>query len=259
MRILKTNANGNNKKIVHLFSILLILSVLLFVPTVFAADSENTTKQCKLTAECNQGYCENGICVLPTVIENYKSIGRCAFTSDCKQGFCVKGQCLLLERQEFQIITLGAKSGCAGIIENCTGIWCYFCNVTWVFLIVGAGVAAWASRKRGRILPILMAIIPLAFGYLLLPLLGFILAMVEIIILLVVKKEKVKISEAQPVKAEIQLPKPQKVPQAESKTESTDIKIKALEDTLQIKDKISSTGISSIKKSIKKNNNKPKD
>ena len=162
---------------------------------VFAADNTSTSKPCRLTAECDQGYCENGICTFPTVIENYKVTGACAFTTDCQQGFCRNGQCLLLQRQEFTIINLGVKSGCAGIIENCTGIWCYFCNVTWIFLIVGAGIATWAGRKRGRITPVLMAVIPLGFGYFVLPLLGFLLALVEIIILLIVKKEKLQIEK----------------------------------------------------------------
>jgi hypothetical protein len=97
-----------------------------------------------------------------------------------------------LQRQEFTIINLGVKSGCAGIIENCSGLWCYFCNITWVFLMIGAGIAAWAARRRGRIIPILMAIIPLAFGYFILPVLGFMIAVVELIILLVIRKTKIK-------------------------------------------------------------------
>jgi hypothetical protein len=162
----------------------------------FAADNYTATaKQCRLTAECDQGYCENGICTFPTVIENYKVTGACAFTSDCQEGFCRNGQCILLQRQEFTIIDIGAKSGCAGIIEDCTGIWCYFCNVTWILLFIGAGIATWAGRKRGRITPVLMAAIPLGFGYFILPLLGFLLALVEIIILLIVKKEKVQIEK----------------------------------------------------------------
>ena len=185
------------KNIVGFFAVPLIAFafILLFANSVFAKGNATNaipvSKPCALTAECDQGYCENGICTFPTVIENYKVTGACAFTTDCQQGFCRNGQCLLLQRQEFTIINLGVKSGCAGIIENCTGIWCYFCNVTWIFLLVGAGVAAWAGRKRGRITPVLMAAIPLGFGYFVLPLLGFLLALVEIMILLIVKKEKV--------------------------------------------------------------------
>jgi len=174
-----------------------ILICAILVSIIFAAD--NMTKPCRLTAECDQGYCENGYCSFPSVIENYKVVGACAYTTDCPEGFCRNGQCILLQRQEFEIINLGAKSGCAGIIENCTGIWCYFCNVTWIFLVLGAGIAAWASRKRGRMLPILMAVVPLGFGYFILPLLGFILAMVEIIVLLVIKKEvKIKTENNKP-------------------------------------------------------------
>jgi len=180
----------NKKQAMYGLSIILLL-ILTAAPVVLAAD--NTTKPCRLTAECDQGYCENGICTFPTVLENYRMAGSCAFTSDCLEGFCRNGQCIILERQEFSIINLGVKSGCAGIIENCTGFWCYFCNVTWILLIVGALVAAWAGRKRGRLTPVLMAIIPLAFGYFILPLLGFLLSMVEIIILLIVKKEKVQV------------------------------------------------------------------
>jgi len=171
----------------------LVLGLLFLLPLAFALDSVElspSSKPCKLTAECDQGYCENGVCTLPTVIEKYDVTGTCVTTADCQQGFCRNSECILLQRQEYTIVNLGAKSGCAGIIENCTGLWCYFCNATWIFLVVGAGVAAWAGRKRGRIVPILMAIVPLGFGYFVLPVLGFILAVVEIFILLLVKKEK---------------------------------------------------------------------
>ena len=166
-----------------------------FVLSSFMLAADNTTKQCSLTAECDNGYCENGYCTFPTVLENYNVTGTCITTADCQEGFCRNGQCILLQRQEFTIINLGAKSGCAGIIENCSGIWCYFCNITWILLLVGAGVAAWAARKRGRLMPVLMAIIPIIFGYFVLPVLGFLLALVEIVILLVIKKEKVRISD----------------------------------------------------------------
>ncbi|MEM2974263.1 MAG: hypothetical protein QW112_01395 [Candidatus Micrarchaeia archaeon] len=171
-----------------IFVFMLLLAALASAAT--PASSDITPKTCRLTAECDQGYCENGICTFPTVIEKYKEVGTCVYTADCQQGFCRNGKCILLEREEFTIITLGAKSGCAGIIENCTGVWCYFCNVTWVFLIVGSVVAAWAGRKRGRLAMIVMLVIPFVFGYFILPILGFILSLVEIMILLVVKKEK---------------------------------------------------------------------
>jgi len=67
---------------------------------------------------------------------------------------------------------------------------CYFCNVTWVFLIIAALIAALAGRKRGRITPIILALIPLGFGYFVLPVLGFILAVIELIVLLFLKKPK---------------------------------------------------------------------
>jgi len=181
------------KIIQNIFIIWIFAFTLILVSAMLAAD--NTTKQCRLTAECSSGYCENGYCTFPTVLENYKVTGTCITTSDCQEGFCRNGQCILLQRQEFTIINLGAKSGCAGIIEDCSGIWCYFCNITWVFLLVGAGVAAWAARKRGRLMPVLMAVIPMGFGFFILPLLGFLLAVVEIVTLLVIKKEKVRISE----------------------------------------------------------------
>jgi len=176
----------NKKFVVWIFAFVFILA-----SAMLAAD--NSTKQCRLTAECDNGYCENGYCTFPTVLENYKVTGTCITTADCQVGFCRNGQCILLQRQEYTIINLGVKSGCAGIIEDCTGIWCYFCNITWILLLVGAVVAAWAGRKRGRLTPILMAIIPIGFGIFLLPILGFLLAVVEIVILLVIKKEKVQV------------------------------------------------------------------
>lgn len=166
-----------------------LLLSLLVVSLVFAEYAE-LNQTCKFSGECREGYCDNGKCKLPSVIERYQVVGKCKVTADCVRGFCWNEECILPLREEYTILTFGVKSGCAGMIENCTGIWCAFCNLTWVFLIVGAFVAAFMGRKRGRVLPVLLAVIPLGVGLLVLPLFGFVLTLVEMFVLIVVKKKK---------------------------------------------------------------------
>lgn len=165
-----------------LFAILISLGFVLAI--------SNLGEACRYTGDCREGYCIDGICKVPAILEKYTVAGTCNFTGECLTGFCYQGQCILPSREEYQVLSLGIKSGCAGIIQNCTGIWCAVCDFTWLFLIVGSGVAAFVGRRRGRILPLLLFIVPLGMGILLLPLLGFILALIEIAALAIVKKQK---------------------------------------------------------------------
>lgn len=144
-------------------------------------------ESCVLSGDCIEGYCERNICILPNMelIENvtYIVTGECNYTADCLTGFCYSKQCIYPKREEYVIFKPGIKSGCAGIIENCIGLWCMFCNITWIILIAGCIVAGLISRGKGRILPFLMFIIPIFGGIIVFPIFGFILALIEIFIL----------------------------------------------------------------------------
>lgn len=163
------------------------ITVVLFViiSTFFALS--NVGEPCSLSGDCIEGYCENGICSLPNMelIENktYISVGNCNITDDCIRGFCYEGECIYPLREEYVIFTPGIKSGCAGIIENCVGFWCMFCNVSWILLVIGAIVASFISRGKGRILPFLMFLIPISGGLIVFPIFGFVLSLIEIFIL----------------------------------------------------------------------------
>jgi hypothetical protein len=148
----------------------------------------NLGDTCKFSGECREGYCLEGVCRFPQVLEKVDIDGNCTYTAECKGGFCKEGMCVTPTREEFQIVSFGVKSGCAGIIENCTGIFCAFCDVSWILLLVGAVIAAFVGRKRGRLVPFVLFALPFLVGLIIFPILGFILALIEIFILAVTKK-----------------------------------------------------------------------
>jgi len=145
--------------------------------------------QCNYSRDCAQGYCNQSVCKVPDVLENYNVVGTCNSTIDCFNGFCLSGQCVLPKTQSFNVLSLGSglQSSCAGIIDNCTGFWCMFCNITWIILLIGAALAAFITRKSGRVLPLLLFALPLAAGIIFFPFLGSILAVVEILIIAFLK------------------------------------------------------------------------
>lgn len=172
-----------------IFGFVPVLAVFLTALVPQAAALSALGEPCKFTGECLDGYCINGVCTFPTgyeFVENvtFRVVGDCNYTADCLEGYCAEGRCILPLRSEYAVLSIGPKSGCAGIIENCIGIWCVFCNVTWVLLVVGAAVAAFLARKRrGRMLPIMMFAVPVVLGVFILPVLGFILSLIEVFIL----------------------------------------------------------------------------
>jgi hypothetical protein len=174
-----------------------VLILVAFAPQVAALSALG--QACKFTGECTEGYCINSKCSLPSeyeFVENKTFVytGSCNYTADCLEGYCSEKKCILPLRSEYSVLSFGPKSGCAGIIENCSGIWCTLCNVTWVLLVIGAAVAAFLSLKRGgRLLPIIMFIVPVALGVFLLPVLGFILSLIEILILALLFGKPVKV------------------------------------------------------------------
>lgn len=178
---------GSSHLIVGSGFVLAAVFLIALIPQAFALSALG--EPCKFTGECLDGYCINGVCTFPTgyeFVENvtFKVIGDCNYTADCLEGYCAEGRCILPLRSEYAVLSVGPKSGCAGIIENCIGIWCAFCNVTWILLVVGSVVAAFlARRRRGRMLPAIMFAVPIVLGVFILPVLGFVLSLIEIFIL----------------------------------------------------------------------------
>jgi hypothetical protein len=194
--------NGNHStmsmKITSLIIVSVVILSLLSLLSITRALSE-LGEPCKFTGECLDGYCINGTCTFPSqyeFVENqtFKFVGECNFTADCLEGYCAEGRCVLPLRSEYTVLSIGPKSGCAGIIENCLGFWCLFCDVTWVLLAVGAIVAAFIARKRrGRMLPFIMFFVPIALGIFILPVLGFVLSLIEIFILVLMFGKPLKL------------------------------------------------------------------
>ncbi len=151
---------------------------------------------CNYSRDCSQGYCNQSICKIPDVVEEFSVVGVCNATIDCGNGFCMSGECILPKGMSFSTFSLGAglQSSCAGIIENCTGIWCMFCNVTWILLVVGSAAAGFVTRKSGRMLPLLLFALPLLIGIIFFPFIGFILAVIEIFLISFLKPALMKVA-----------------------------------------------------------------
>ncbi len=139
---------------------------------------------CSLSFECDEGYCDAGICKLPQLTE-YSEVGDCNTTANCLEGFCYDKKCILPIRKEFEIISTElTKDSCTALITNCTGAWCLLCNGNWILLIVVSVLSAFiASKYERRILPILLFIIPFLVGVIFAPFIGLIMGVLIFVIL----------------------------------------------------------------------------
>jgi len=168
------------------FGFLAIIFILLAVQVSWSLS--DLGGPCKYTGDCREGFCLNSTCRFPQVLEKYSVSGNCSYTAQCKDGFCKDGECIVPLREETQFLSFGIKSGCAGIIENCTGYFCLLCDFSWILLIVSASITSFVGRKRGRLLPILLFALPMLIGLVIFPILGFIMALIEMLILGITKK-----------------------------------------------------------------------
>ncbi|MEM3771715.1 MAG: hypothetical protein QXW80_05350 [Candidatus Micrarchaeia archaeon] len=164
-----------------------MFTILILVAFTFALSDLGGS--CRYTGECREGFCLNNTCRFPQVLEKYIISGNCSYTAQCKDGFCKDGECIIPLREETQLLSFGIKSGCAGIIENCTGYFCLLCDFSWILLIVSASIASFIGRKRGRLLPVLLFGLPMLLGFIVFPVLGFMLALIEILILGITKRK----------------------------------------------------------------------
>jgi hypothetical protein len=169
-----------------------ILFFILIVPIVFSLSQLGGN--CQFSRDCAQGYCENNICKIPSVLEKYYTSGECNATIDCTNGFCYSGECIVIPSESYNVVPLGTglQSSCAGFIENCTGITCLFCNVTWIILLIAAGASAFIARKKGRLVPIILFAIPILLGIAIFPFAGAIFAIFELVMLAFLKQSAVK-------------------------------------------------------------------
>ena len=168
-----------------------LLSLLIMLPVISMASAVTISDlggPCRFTGECREGFCLNATCRYPTILEKYAINGTCTYSAECQNGFCKDGECVVPNREEEIVLTFGAKSGCAGIIDNCTGYACLLCDFSWVLLLVTSSVASFIGRKKGRMLPLLLFGLPLLMGFLIFPILGFILAIIEVFVLALLKK-----------------------------------------------------------------------
>lgn len=177
----------------NLIYLVLALALLFLFP--ISSSISKLGERCQFSRDCQEGYCIDGTCKIPSVLEKYYTAGKCNSTMDCVNGFCYQSECIIPARDP-EIIPIGAgvSNSCAGIIENCTGFVCMFCNVTWVILLLIAFLAAFISRKKGRLTPIILFAIPVLAGIIFFPFIGAIIAILELIMLAFVKYSLFKIA-----------------------------------------------------------------
>jgi len=135
---------------------------------------------CTKTYQCTEGYCISNFCTVPQIAD-YSIGAQCARTADCPDGFCYQNQCIIPKGQNL-VYPYETKSGCSGLVQLLPfGLGGIFCQYIWAFAVAAALLAAYLSRR----LPIKFAreiafVFPLAIGLLVDPVIGFLVAIVEI-------------------------------------------------------------------------------
>ncbi|MEM3455752.1 MAG: hypothetical protein QXW80_00465 [Candidatus Micrarchaeia archaeon] len=166
---------------------------LLLLTTPFIFSISQLGEKCQFSRDCAEGYCIDETCKIPEVLEKYYTAGECNSTIDCTNGFCYQNQCII-PAKDSSIVPLasGLSNSCAGIIENCTGIICIFCNATWIILLLAAAMAAFITRSKGRITPIILIAVPVLSGIIFFPFIGAIIALLELVLLAFVKPAAIR-------------------------------------------------------------------
>lgn len=132
---------------------------------------------CTNNEDCCGGACIAGSCTC--------RMHGCRSTEECCSGYCYGGECVSAPKA---ILIAGVaaiqqpKSGCDGLIENCNFAGCFeLCNGLWILLAILAIVAAYVSLKEEfKLIPVIMAVIPIALGVFTFPFAGIIIALLEI-------------------------------------------------------------------------------
>ncbi|MEM3369774.1 MAG: hypothetical protein QXE90_02885 [Candidatus Micrarchaeia archaeon] len=166
---------------------------LLLVITPFIFSISQLGEKCQFSRDCAEGYCIDETCKIPGVLEKYYTAGECNSTIDCTNGFCYQNQCIIPAKDSSVTpLASGLSNSCAGIIENCTGIICIFCNATWIILLLAAAMAAFIARSKGRITPIILIAVPVLSGIIFFPFIGAIIALLELALLAFVKPAAIR-------------------------------------------------------------------
>jgi hypothetical protein len=144
---------------------------------------------CASTAECASGYCLNGTCSLPEV-SNFVKGGACNATRDCGEGFCTNRTCIT-PLASVAVFEFGAKPPCSPIVECTPGSFCLMaCDLLWLVLIALSLAAGYVSRmEKNKLTPAVLFVLPFLLGLFIYPVVGILVASVEIVIFFSKKKE----------------------------------------------------------------------
>lgn len=147
---------------------------------------------CERTADCIQGYCENGVCITSPVRKDI--LTTCEKTADCIEGYCENGVCVLPMREKFSGL-LWLKSGCSGLFTcPMNDIFCIIvCNMIWLILIVFSILAGYGAKVyKNKIIPFVYLTLPVIIGIFSVPAAGVVVAFLELISLHYEKIEDAK-------------------------------------------------------------------
>ncbi|MEM4389458.1 MAG: right-handed parallel beta-helix repeat-containing protein [Candidatus Micrarchaeia archaeon] len=133
---------------------------------------------CASDADCCGGKCVNNVCVC--------RMSGCRSTEECCEGYCAGGVCLTAPPPAMVPVLQGVLQlphGCYGLIDKCTFMGCIeLCWGIWLLLILTALAAGYmALGEENRLVPVAMAIFPLLVGALTYPIVGVLVAVIEII------------------------------------------------------------------------------
>jgi|GEM_PF-6476147 len=113
------------------------------------------------------------------------SMVSCKSSADCCEGYCQKGGCVVpdlsgLAATGLNQASIGLKQGCAGLFACGTNdIFCtIICNLIWVILIAASAIAAY-FRKASTQLAALLLLAPFIVAFVSYPMLGLILSVIE--------------------------------------------------------------------------------
>ena len=113
-------------------------------------------------------------------------MSSCTITADCAEGYCVEGTCILPTIRS-ELFEFGLKSGCAGLLgEADTPPSFILCSTIWLLVVLLSITSAYTSQKKryGKLVTAGVLLFPSVIALLLLPFIGALAAMVELIILL---------------------------------------------------------------------------
>ena len=136
-----------------------------------------------MTKRFKEKYIKYYIFLFLVLFLNLGNTTNCDITADCKEGYCNNGKCIIPIKEELSQL-LWLKSGCSGLFvcpEN--DLVCFIiCNLIWFILIMMASLAGYASKQtKNKLIPFVYFLIPILIGIISVPFAGILVGIIEIL------------------------------------------------------------------------------